>query len=159
MTGRSPSGRATHERSQSPLSPPTVSVPNAAELSASSMMRHQRDKLCKLREAMEYYRDSDQGPPDLEERYWAERDALSAMELKAIRYADAMGRPPVLGFGPSPLERAKAKHRPLEAVDERVGITERVPVALAPIEAQSDATPKSDAARRAKAGIAPKDRA
>jgi hypothetical protein len=30
MTGRAPSGRATHERSQSPLSPPTAGVPNAA---------------------------------------------------------------------------------------------------------------------------------
>lgn len=30
--GRSPSGRATHERSQSSLSPPTVSVPNAGDI-------------------------------------------------------------------------------------------------------------------------------
>ena len=29
MVERSPSGRATHERSQSPLSPPTVGIPNA----------------------------------------------------------------------------------------------------------------------------------
>jgi len=32
MNGRSPSGRATHERSQSALSPPSVGIPNAYDL-------------------------------------------------------------------------------------------------------------------------------
>jgi hypothetical protein len=31
VSGRSPSGRATHERSQSSLSPPTVGIPNALD--------------------------------------------------------------------------------------------------------------------------------
>jgi hypothetical protein len=49
--GRSPSGRATHERSQSVLSPPTVGIPNAdvsAHLSAVAEDRLWDDQICTL---------------------------------------------------------------------------------------------------------------